>query len=87
MVDTITQKEIDDFMDQISGITSNKEKSVATRVIEKIDKWSMKHPGLSLLIFFGGGSFLAYKISQSFVAGAVFKGNIKTLRYMERFVK
>lgn len=51
---------------------------------DAISEWSMKHPSLSFAIFLGGASLIAYKISQSFIAGAIHKGNLKTIRYLDR---
>ena len=63
---------------------SLKEKFNVKNIIKKIDQWSMNHPGTSLVIFFGGSGLICYKILQAFVAGAVFKGNVKTLRYISK---
>lgn len=63
---------------------SLKEKFSAKNIIEKIDTWSMNHPGTSLIIFFGGSGLICYKILQAFVAGAIFKGNLKTLKYISK---
>lgn len=64
--------------------TSWKEKFTLKNAVNAVDAWSMEHPGLSLVIFLGGSSFLMYKFGQSFIAGAVHKGNLKTIRYIDR---
>lgn len=61
-----------------------KERFSAANIIEKIDQWSMNNPGASLIIFFGGSGFICYKILQMFIAGAIFKANLKTLKYISK---
>lgn len=63
---------------------SLKDKLTLKNIVNAIDEWSMEHPGLSLAIFFGSSSFFVYKLGQSFIAGAVHKGNLKTIRYLDK---
>lgn len=58
--------------------------SFGQAVSNKVEKWCTEHSGLTFAIVIGGSTILSYKLLQSFVAKAVFKGNLKTLRYLER---
>lgn len=66
--------------------TSNNDKKRfdIKKYISAIDQWSLQHPGFTLAIIIFGGTIVSYKVFQSFVAGSVFKGNLKTLKYLNR---
>ena len=52
-----------------------------------VEKFIVDHYGIILLLVSGVSIFTVYKLLQSFISGAVFKGNLKTIKYLEKFVR
>lgn len=86
----------EDFTNNLDDVLNNstkddpipdqpKKESIGKILFGIVSDWCMKNPGPSLAIFLGGSTLICYKITVAILSQAVFKGNIKTSRYFDKY--
>ena len=62
----------------------NEEKSSENNIDlkNKIHNWILNNPKTSSLMFLGGSMFILYKITIFMLAQSIYKGNVKTIKYL-----
>ena len=63
-----------------------KKESIGKILFKIVDNWCTKNPGPSMAIVLGGSAFICYKMTIGILSQAVFKGNLKTSRYFDKYV-
>lgn len=53
-------------------------------ISDKISSWFSDHPNVCAAILIGGGLLFCYKLYVLSIAQAVFKGNLKTIKYCDK---
>lgn len=56
-------------------------------VIKAFNNWIDKHPGISIATIASLGLLISFKLFQAFYAGAIYKGNVRTIKYLKKYYK
>lgn len=65
--------------------TSNNFDNPINQIVGKIMDWSDEHPGMMLVVLGCLGCAITWKITTACLASGIAKGNIKTLKWFEKY--
>lgn len=59
-------------------------KKGASKLVDKLDKWTIKHPNATFIAVVGGISIGMIELTKKIISDSIYSANKRTFKYMDR---